>query len=186
MTKAVMERESDWANLMSRAQSGDGTAYAALLRETTPWLRALARKAGTETDDVEDAVQDILLTVHNIRHTFDPARPFAPWLQAIARHRLIDRARSRGRRRRRELPLEDHHETIAAPETNSHETESEARRLRAAVATLPEGQRQAVELLRMQELSVREAAARSGQSETALKVALHRAVKRLRSVLEGK
>ncbi len=179
-------RESDWSALMCRAQDGDGAAYAALLGEVVPWLRALAWKAGTQPDDIEDAVQDILLTLHDVRHTFDPARPFAPWLQAIARHRLIDRLRRQGRRQAREIPIEEEHETFPAPETNSHEVAGDARRLQAAVAALPEGQRQAVELLRMKELSLKEAAARSGQSETALKVALHRAIKRLRSLLDGR
>jgi len=171
---------------MGRAQDGDRAAYAALLRGVAPWLRALERKAGAAPDDVEDAVQDILLTLHDVRHTYDSARPFAPWLQAIARHRLIDRLRRQGRKAARETPFEEEHETFPAPATNRHEAGLEAERLHAAVASLSEGQRQAVDLLRIKELSLKEAAARSGQSETALKVALHRAIKRLRVLLEGR
>src|SRR5262249_41932736 len=151
-------------------------AYERLLRSITPYLRVVARRAGLEADEIEDGVQDVLLTIHDIRHSYDPKRPFGPWLLAVARHRLIDRRRRRGRQRMRETELTADHETFATDESNSHEERSEARRLQEAVAALPPGQRQAVELLRLQEMSLKEAAARSGQSPAALKGALHRAL----------
>ena len=183
----AMKREpsQDWSALMAAAQDGDATAYGELLRAITPYLRAVARRSGLEGDEIEDGVQDILLTVHSIRRGYDPRRPFAPWLLAVARHRLIDRLRRRGRLRSRETELTTEHETFAADETNLHEEAGEVRRLHKAIAGLPPGQRQAVELLRLQELSLKEAAARSGQSPSALKVALHRALQRLRRVLPG-
>ena len=168
---------------MAAAQDGDPKAYAALLGAITPYLRAVARRAGLESDEIEDGVQDILLTVHSIRQSYDPRRPFAPWLLAVARHRLIDRLRRRGRLRLRETELTAFHETFVADETNLPEENGEIRRLKKAIAGLPPGQRQAVELLRLQELSLKEAAARSGQSPSALKVALHRALRRLRILM---
>jgi RNA polymerase sigma-70 factor (ECF subfamily) len=93
--------------------------------------------------------------------------------------------RRQGRRIAREISFEPEHETFSPDETNSAETQQEFRRLREAVATLPDGQRQAVEYLRMQELSLKETAAITGQSEAALKVAVHRAVKKLRAMLAG-
>jgi RNA polymerase sigma-70 factor (ECF subfamily) len=175
--------DTDWSRLMARGQAGDAAAYRLLLSGVTPYLRALAHRFGLSGSDVEDAVQDALLTLHSIRHTYDSGRPFAPWLVAVARHRMLDYRRKRVRQFGREAELTDFHETFAAPETNPPERAGEARRLHAAIAELPAGQRQAVELLRLQEMSLKEASAKSGQSETALKVAMHRAVKRLRALL---
>ena len=170
---------------MGAAQAGDAAAYRALLVSITPYVRALARRSGLQGDEVEDGVQDVLLTLHEIRHSYDPARPFAPWLLAVARHRLTDRLRRVGRRSRRETVLTEEHETFAAEETNLVEQGSEARQLRAAIARLPVGQRQAVELLKLEELSLLEASARSGQSVAALKVSMHRALKKLRQLMAG-
>jgi RNA polymerase sigma-70 factor, ECF subfamily len=178
-------QDADWSQLMAQSQAGDRRCYAALLGAITPYLRVLARRTGLFPDEVEDCVQDVLLTLHQIRHTYDPARPFGPWLVAIARRRYIDRLRQAGRRAKRETPLTEAHETFPADQSNHYEETSDLRQLRAAIAALPSGQRQAVELLRLKELSVKEASAISGQSGTALKVAVHRAVKRLRQMMEG-
>ena len=92
---------------MAAAQDGDGRAYGELLGAITPYLRVVARRAGLGPEEIEDGVQDILLTIHSIRQSYDPKRPFAPWLLAVARHRLIDRLRRRGRIRLRETELTD-------------------------------------------------------------------------------
>lgn len=170
-------RPDDWSTLMARGQEGDQRAYLALLKAVTPYLRAHARRCGLSGDEIEDGVQDVLLTLHEIRHTYDPKRPFTPWLVAVARHRLIDRARRRFRISARESELTDAQETFAAEESNLHERISDTRRLHSAIAALPVGQRQAIEMLRLKELSLKKASAMSGQSEIALKVAVHRAVK---------
>ena len=175
--------DKDWSALMAAAQDGDGRAYGELLGAITPYLRVVARRAGLGPEEIEDGVQDVLLTIHSIRQSYDPKRPFAPWLLAVARHRLIDRLRRRGRIRLRETELTAAHETFVTDETNLHEEASDIRRLHEAIAALPPGQRQAVELLRLQELSLKEASAVSGQSSSALKVALHRALKRLSRLL---
>ena len=175
--------EEDWSVLMARGQSGDAQSYRLLLQGVTPYLRALAHRFGLGGPDLEDAVQDVLMTVHTIRHTYDPDRPFAPWLTAVARHRLLDRLRRRARQSGRETELTEFHETFAAVETNHPELAGESGRLKAAIAALPEGQRRAVEMLKLKEMSLKEAAQASGQSETALKVSVHRAIKRLRVLL---
>jgi len=87
---------------MARAQDGDRQAYRILLEDATPFLRALAGRCFKETADVEDVVQDVLLTVHAVRQTYDPRRPFGPWLVAIANRRIIDRLRRQKRARARE------------------------------------------------------------------------------------
>src|ERR1700737_5176704 len=98
----VRESDEEWASLMRSGISGDSAAYHRLLKAVTPVLRAAARRglarAGQPVDQSEDIVQDILLAVHLKRHTWDVSAPFAPWLFAIARNKLIDSLRRRGKR----------------------------------------------------------------------------------------
>ncbi len=168
---------------MARAQDGDQGAYRQLLHQITGYLRSLVGRHHRNPVDVEDTVQDILLTVHAIRHTYDPSRPFGPWLVAIAHRRIIDRLRRQGRLRRRETPLAPEHETFAAHEANLTEIAGDDRALRRAIDKLPESQRQAITLLKLNEMSLKEAEAASGISIAALKVATHRAVRSLRKIL---
>jgi RNA polymerase sigma-70 factor (ECF subfamily) len=172
-------RDAGWAALMAAAQAGDAKAYATLLREATPRIRALCRARLRNAADVEDAVQDTLLTLHRLRHTYDPARPFGPWLNAIATRRAIDRLRRHGRTRGRESDLDDLPESAAAVRPEA-EARLAARDLRDAVAGLPESQRTALRLAKLEDLSLAEASARSGLSVGALKVATHRALRTLR------
>jgi RNA polymerase sigma-70 factor (ECF subfamily) len=175
-------RDTDWAILMARAQDGDKSAYQRLLREITPYLRSLAARRHRDSSDVEDAVQDILLTVHAIRHTFDPTRPFGPWLVTIANRRFIDRLRRQGRRRNRETPLMPEHETFSEPKANLEER-PDRHELEKAINELPPMQRKAVRLLKLNEMSLKEASTASGMSIASLKVNVHRAVKSLRKIL---
>ena len=176
-------RDFDWSILMARAQSGDREAYRRLLIDIAPYLSSLARRHHRDPGDVQDTVQDVLLTVHAIRHTYDPHRPFGPWLVAIAKRRIIDRLRSQGRTRAREVALNLEHETFCAPEANLGGADWNKRVLGDAIERLPPGQREAVRLLKLQEMSLQQAAAASGMSVAALKVAMHRALKNLRKIL---
>jgi RNA polymerase sigma-70 factor (ECF subfamily) len=178
--------DDEWAGLMAQAQDGDAAAYRHLLAAIAPYLRNLAARYHREKQDVEDSVQDILLTVHAIRHTYDPNRPFKPWLVAIGRRRIFDRLRRQGRIRARETFLTPEHETFAAPEANLYEAEPDAGALREAVAQLPDAQRRAVTMLKIEEKSLKEVSTATGMSIVALKVSTHRAVKTLRKLLEGK
>lgn len=179
----VTRRDGSWSVLMARAQDGDGAAYRRLLEEITPYLRSRVARHGGLAGETEDAVQDVLLTLHAVRHTYDPRRPFRPWLVAIARRRIVDRLRRRGRRAAAETALGPEHETIAATGPNLYALFAGRRGLRAAIARLPAGQRQAVVLLKLRELSLKEAASQSGMSVAALKVASHRGLKALRAML---
>ena len=169
---------AEWPHLMARAQAGDAVAYRRLLDGITPYLRALARRALGGTADVEDAVQDILLTVHTIRHTYDPGRAFRPWLAGIARHRLIDRLRARGRVLAREVALAEDHAALADDFLPDPAHDHAA--LHAALATLPARQREALTAVKLLELSLAEASAATGLSTGALKVATHRGLAALR------
>jgi RNA polymerase sigma-70 factor (ECF subfamily) len=186
MSDAHGHSEDEWAGLMARAQEGDAAAYRHLLAAIAPYLRLLAGRYHRAPQDVEDSVQDILLTVHAIRHTYDPKRPFKPWLVAIGRRRIFDRLRGQGRIRARETFLSPEHETFAAPEANLYEAEPDAAALREAVAQLPEAQRRAVTMLKIEEKSLKEVSAATGMSIVALKVSTHRAVKTLRKLLDRK
>lgn len=179
---------NDWSTLMARAQDGDRGAYRALLEEMTPYLRSLAARCFDDPPDVEDAVQDVLLAIHLVRNTYNPARPFGPWLVAIANRRIIDRLRRKAREKSRRMALAAAHETFAADVANFQDDRPTAALddgvLRQAMARLSSDQRQAVELLKLKEMSLKEAAAVSGRSVAALKVATHRAIKNLRAILQ--
>jgi RNA polymerase sigma-70 factor (ECF subfamily) len=175
-----------WSALMAAAQDGDQDCYRRLLREITPYLRVRAVQVLRDRSETEDAVQDILLTVHEVRATYDPRRPFTPWLAAIARHRIIDRLRRQGRRAAREVGLTDEHETFAADQSNEAHEEVDGPALRAALASLPAGQRQALEMMKLREMSLKEASAATGLSVGALKVATHRGLRALRHLLAAR
>jgi len=177
------DHELDWSILMARAQDGDSVAYRRLLTGIAPYLRSLAARRHREPNDQEDAVQDVLLCVHAIRHTYDPARPFGPWLTAIANRRIVDRLRRQGRRNRYETPLTAQHESVAADPAR---LPTDHRALEAALAVLPPGQRRAVHLLKLEELSLKDAEAASGISIASLKVTVHRALKTLRSLMSDR
>jgi RNA polymerase sigma factor (sigma-70 family) len=178
------QRRAAW---MAAAQAGDRRAYEKLLADSVALIRATARRQGVAFDHLDDVVQETLLTVHRVRHTFDPARSYDAWLVAIARRRAIDAQRSHGRRDRRELhdeiALDNHPDPADA--SAAIESEQRARQLHDAIETLPAGQRQAIEQLGLRELSLREAEELTGRQTGALKVNLHRALKALRKRLHG-
>jgi RNA polymerase sigma-70 factor, ECF subfamily len=183
--QSVETARRDWSGLMARAQDGDRHAYRTLLQDVTPYLRALASRCFKDPRDTEDAVQDVLLTIHAVRHTYDPGRPFGPWLVAIANRRIIDRLRRETRTRLREVELLPEHETLLPGAANFHSEEAPASdaALHAAITALPRDQREAISLLKLKEMSLKEAALASGRSVSALKVATHRAIKSLRKRL---
>lgn len=172
---------------MRSAQDGDSAAYARLLGEVSPLLRQIVRRRYRflPPPDIEDIVQETLLSLHVARATYDPQRPFLPWLMAIARNRMADGARRHARRSMREIAVERLPETFSGPDTNIHETVyGDPEALRQAMHHLPRGQREAVTLLKLREMSLKEAAAITGMSIGALKVAVHRAVRTLRTLLD--
>ncbi|GLQ95999.1 RNA polymerase sigma factor [Dyella mobilis] len=172
---------------MAAAQAGDQRAYARLLTDSVALIRAVARRQGVAVDALDDVVQETLLTVHRVRHTFDPTRSYDAWLAAIASRRAIDALRSHGRRDRREVHDERAYDMHADRDDASAETEraQQAGRLREAIDALPPGQREAVEQLGLRERSLAEAAEHTGRKTGALKVNLHRALKTLRDRMNG-
>jgi RNA polymerase sigma-70 factor (ECF subfamily) len=177
-------RRAGW---MAAAQAGDRIAYERVLADSIALIRSVARRQGVPMDALDDVVQETLLTVHRVRHTYDPARSCDAWLAAIAGRRAIDMLRGHGRRRRRETHDEFALDRLAERDDASAASEraQEASRLHAAIAGLPPGQREAVEQMAIREHSLAEAAAETGRNTGALKVNLHRALKALRDRLHG-
>jgi len=173
---------------MRAAQTGDSACYEKLLEELLPHLRRFARRRLSAPDGrelVEDAVQNVLLAIHRARHTWRPERPFSPWVHAIARNAVIDTLRARGRRLGREISLEaDGVAEPAVEPTPSPLENALSPELSAALAALPAAQREAVELIHLEGLSVSEAAERAGVTPGALKVRAHRGYRVLRGRLE--
>jgi RNA polymerase sigma-70 factor (ECF subfamily) len=184
MTAAGEEAERRRAAWMAAAQAGDRAAYAALLQDCVGPVRAIARRRGLSPERTEDVVQDVLLTLHRVRHTYDPSRPFSAWLHAIAERRVIDALRRDGRQRAREvhdpLAMDQHPDAAPAPDQGIDRTRR-MDQVRAALGALPPRQREAVELLGLQGRSLEEAAAATGRTKIALKVNLHRALKALKA-----
>ena len=168
---------------MGAAQQGDGLAYTSLLEAIAPRVRRVVgrRRHFAGTQEVEDLVQEVLLSVHKVRATYDPSRPFGPWLNAIVRNRLADGAR-RHARHSREIAVDNLDVTFAHRAANTSEgtCAADPQALRQAIRGLPPGQQQAIELMKLRGLSLREASDVTGLSIAALKVATYRAMASLR------
>lgn len=180
-------KEARWATWMVAAQAGDSVSYAQLLHECVAFIRFVGAGMAVPPSQLDDLVQNVLLAIHRARHTYDPAQPFTPWLRTITQRRSIDLLRRSARLRHRELSTLDAYDQQPDPAPSAAQLVVEADEgfaLRRAVALLPAAQRQAVELLGLQELSLEEAAGLTGRTKTALKVNLHRALKALRQRLE--
>ena len=172
--------EENWGVLLAAAQAGDAEAYRQFLHAILPFLRSVAR-ARTRSDELsEDVVQDALLTVHRVRHTYEPGRPVRPWLAAIAARRAIDAIRRRGRQTAREVHDPAAYETFADAEANPGEASEASEELARRMTELTQRQKEALELVKLKEMSLAEASAESGQSVASLKVNIHRAMKKLR------
>jgi RNA polymerase sigma-70 factor (ECF subfamily) len=182
------EEDAELQALMVAAQAGDQAAYERLLREIATRLRRFALARIRDTALGEDIVQDCLMTVHRARHTYDPNRPFGPWLFAIAECRLIDALRREGRHSKRLISDDEALATYPDQSPAVSDTESQsvlADELRRALAELPSAQREVVQLMKVDGLSVREVAGATGLSEGNVRVIAHRAYKSLRDRLSG-
>lgn len=166
---------------MARAQAGDQAAYARLLRSIVPTIRTFVRRRVSDDGLVEDVIQEVLLTVHRVRHTYDPQRPFLPWLATIASSRAVDALRRRGRRGRFEVQDDDALAVYIDAEASRPVDQFTARNeVDDLLHHLPHRQRQIVELVHLEDLSLKDAASRSRLSVTAVKALLHRALVNLR------
>jgi RNA polymerase sigma factor (sigma-70 family) len=172
----------DWDGLMRAALDGDSQAYARLLRVVAPVLRGivLARgRAGLGDAGCEDVVQEVLLAIHLKRHTWRPDEPLRPWLYAIARHKVVDAFRKRGRHVH--VPVEDFAEVLAAPAAPDPTLRSDMERM---IGLLDGRSADVLRDIGLEGASIAETGSKHGMSEVAVRVALHRGIKRLAALRE--
>lgn len=180
---AADAREAQLHALMVAAQAGAPTAYRDFLRETAVLVRGyLRRRLSRLPDDIEDLVQETLLAVHNQRHTYDAALPVTAWLHAIARYKLIDLLRRRARTDALHDPIDDVDEGLLAADSQEGGVRRDLEKL---LALLPDKQRLPIIYMKLQGLSVAETAQRTGLSESAVKVGVHRGLKALAARLRA-
>lgn len=173
------DREARWAAMLRAGLAGDGAAYARFLREVTPVLRGVVRARGRALppDSHEDIVQEVLLSIHAKRHTWRSDHPVSPWLYAIARHKVVDAFRRRGAYV--DLPIEDFADDLPAP---PEPDALAARDVDRFMAQLDPRSAEIVRSIALREESHDEVGARLGLSATALRVGLHRAMKKLQAL----
>lgn len=166
--------------LMLRARDGDGHAMGRLLTELSPKLRGyirrqLVRCGQTDPADAEDLLQVTLLAIYTKQHTYDPAQPLMGWVYAIARYKVVDHLRTT-QRRRADVSIEDADQVMAA---DDHEAAEASWDISAVLQRLPARTRALIEATKLEGVGMAEAAERAGMSEAAVKVAVHRGLKRL-------
>ena len=173
------EKWTEWCGWMRLVQDGDTEVYARLLAEISPIIFNYVRKRVFNTSYVDDVYQDVLLTFHKARHTYRPDLPFSPWLFAVVRNALWNSLNKNRRFLEKEVLLADFPETPwSAPEDLEMDEN-----LQAALDALPPENRQAVEMLKLKEISVEKASQQLGISKVAFKVRAHRGYVQLRKIL---
>jgi len=162
---------------------GDAAVYRLFLSQLAAHLRVFLRRRLNRTpQDVEDLVQEILLAVHNKRHTYDPAQPVTAWIHAIARYKLIDLLRRRSRTDVLHDTLDEDDELLSGGDTEAAEASYDIARL---LEQLPDRQRLPILHVKLRGESVSETAGRTGMSESAVKVGIHRGLKALAATIRG-
>ena len=171
-------------SLMLQSLSGDGASYRMFLDELSLHLRSfLRRRLARQREEIEDIVQEVLLAIHNQRHTYHARLPLTVWVHAIARYKVIDWLRRRSRHDLLNDPLDECEELFAAPDdTGAAEASLDIAKL---LQQLPERQRLPIQYVKIEGGSVADAAKRIGISESAVKVGIHRGLKRLAASIAG-
>ena len=163
--------------------SGNAEAYRRFLEALTGHLRAyLRRRLSGLPDEVEDLLQELLFAIHNQRHTYDTTQPLTPWIQAIARYKIVDLHRRRARHESLQDPLEDHLPILGETDQEATTTHYDVAKL---LELLPDRQRLPILCVKIEGSSVRDAAQRIGMSESAVKIGIHRGLKALAAKLRS-
>jgi RNA polymerase sigma-70 factor (ECF subfamily) len=173
------ERTERWRAWMAAAQQGDAEAYQRLLTELLPFVSGVVRGRVGDDPAAEDIVQEVLLSIHTARNTYRSERPLEPWVRTIARNAVIDWIRKRARARGRESGVDA--ADLPAPQLESPSSVLSPG-VERALTSLPEAQRQAVVMLKLEGLTVAEAAERVGTTPGALKLRAHRGYRALRDL----
>jgi RNA polymerase sigma-70 factor (ECF subfamily) len=177
------QKDRELGGLFALAQDGDLQAYESCLKQLSIVLRRFLANRMRSSDLIEDVLQETLLAIHQARHTYQPDRPLGPWVYAICRHRMIDFLRKHRRVSRREEPLPNEFDFPDPATLKRFEPQMEAR-LTEALKELPQQQRNVIECLKWQDLSVKETAQRLGLSESTVKISAFRGYQTIRRMLE--
>lgn len=178
------DKEARLRGLLLAGMAGDAAAYRTFLSELGAHLRGfLRRRLARLPADVEDLVQETMLAVHIQRHTYDPAQPLTAWVQAIARYKMVDVLRRRALREALHEPLEHAADILASSETGALDARRDLDRL---LVQLPSAQREMLVSLKVEGVSVAEIARSRGLSESAVKVSVHRALKKLAALIRDR
>ena len=171
--------ETEIRALMRAGLRGDAAAYRALLSRLSASLRAYYKgrlaRIGRSATEAEDLTQEALMAIHTRRHTSHPASPLMPWVHAIARYKLIDHLRQT-HASMKDLPIEDAEEIMAQDDHVGTESAYDLTRL---LSQLPDKMRRTIQSVKLDGLSVAEAASQCGISESDVKVSVHRGLKAL-------
>jgi len=182
------KQESTWANAMRKERVGDRFAYEHFLQELAAYLRRVIRyrlhHAGLNSVEAEDVVQDVLIAVHSRRDQWDHGRPLLPWLNAIARYKIIDTARRLRKEAHGRVDLDDE-QWSSLPAFNQRDPEESGIDVERLISELPPGQQSVVRAIGVNGASPSEAATELGMKEGAVRVAFHRALKRLIAATKG-
>lgn len=180
-----LPQDDHWSELMQKAQAGDSPAYQILLEEISMVLKGYIYKQIGKPGVIEDILQESLLAIHQSRHTYQPHKSFSNWMYAITKYKIIDYFRKSERTTKREVSLPDELENFPdhSPAPSSLDLSDD---IKTAIEDLPAKQKEALKLLKIKGLSVKEAAAQTGQSQSALKVSAHRAYQALKKSLKAK
>ena len=168
--------------LMQKAQGGDAAAYKTLLVTISPLIKNYLRTRLFSRGHIDDIAQEILLAIHAVRHTYNPEQPFKNWMYGIARHKAIDYMRKATRQNANETN-DVEFETFMADAANNPEEALEVKQLRQSLEKLPEKQRRILMMTKVEGHSMAEAGRQLGMTESAAKVAAHRAYKKLKEIL---
>jgi RNA polymerase sigma factor (sigma-70 family) len=172
-------RSRKWAALMQRSQDGDREAFCELVNEIGPMIARFLRRRIVDEHEVDDVCQDTLLAIYESRHTYQPSRPLEPWVFAIARHV----AATHFKRYASRASWQEFHDEL--PEKAARDSGNLTVRFREAIAQLPEMQREALVMMKVDGLSLEEASERTGSTVGALKLRVHRAYEALKKNLLG-
>ena len=179
MDELAQLHERELRALMTAGLDGEAAAYHQLLERLTSHLRAYYRQRFTRIGhgpaEAEDLLQEALIAIHTHRHTYDRSQLFTPWIHAIARYKFLDYLR-RTKSSFKNLPMETVHELTAESDMTAVDSGLDLQRLLSEISSKA---REAIQYVKLDGLSVSEAAVRSGMSESAVKVAVHRGLKAL-------
>ncbi|MBL8639858.1 MAG: sigma-70 family RNA polymerase sigma factor [Alphaproteobacteria bacterium] len=179
------EIDQNWRRLAAAAQKGDAASYRTLLTELVPVIKRSLSKSLPSPDIADDIVQEVLISVHKALHTYEIDRPFTPWLMAIVNFRRTDFLRGYyAAHENKQVPLDSVEIPDYLNQDDKGAQEEQEAHLKDALNSLPEKQKNVVEMLKLEGLSTREVADKTGMSESAIKVTMHRALQKLKEKIK--